>query len=341
MASPKNQTPDWPVDLDMVMRKLRLRALQPGVGPMALAGALQDLGYPVQLVRRSVRSGTHMFGSDGKTRTGQVRARDLYALRLGNLLWTPDGQTSWREALTRAHEVAGEYVNVDRWWRTHFIGGEHVVTPADMEAHHKTDARKVLGMGSARRTSGKVRGEVTAFLAPLLPAAGPELGSGSAETEGGHRLAFADQLRSELHHLMDNHRAPYSANFSTEALYAQGLARILANQGLAATVTEHQDYVVHGGRAEVLSRVVLSIPGMPDLALHANGDAGPDSCLVARPKMGKGLPLDTSRPASFSLEQESPAWGEIETGLQALATLVVEQHLRSVVTPAAGARPRM
>lgn len=102
----RNKTPDWPYDIDRVIRQLDMRRAghQSCIG--LLAAALRQLGHPARALERGIHSSTYeAHSSDPSERAlAHIREQDQAALELDGKILSPYLDPSWATTLRRVHK---------------------------------------------------------------------------------------------------------------------------------------------------------------------------------------------------------------------------------------------
>lgn len=97
----RNHTPDWPTDIDAVVRALRLRNDTPETAVRTLAQALTHCGHPTVALTCILRVVAYQDdpGEYDELKLVRARSTQLYAISSQGRLWTLNRCSSWLEEI--------------------------------------------------------------------------------------------------------------------------------------------------------------------------------------------------------------------------------------------------
>lgn len=158
----QDETPEWPFDLDRVVRQLRLRDRGPQTVVRVLAQTLQALGFSAQAVQRTVRVAA-FDAQDYPQRALWLKEQTQYAVAWEGRLWSTYRDASWDLTLHSAW-TSGFDLNLTRdqeAMEVSFIDDERRVPEADgtVQAAMEPRVAAAVTLAASMRREG----------VPLLP----------------------------------------------------------------------------------------------------------------------------------------------------------------------------
>lgn len=327
--TPPSKTPAWPVDLDLVMRKLRLRNMAPTSCLTALARGLRDAGYPVSVVSRAARNLTH--GYQDKRSSAQpkslVREKTVHALKLGNEILTIDLHASWEAALRAVHEDYDQTETHGRRRTTELFSREIALAETALISG---DEEEEYGEQNLQNL-GRARKQIGALLRELLPAGPPP-----AQAPPSAAPSVEAQVQSHLLAILRDGRSSRGEEDQT-AMQVLGinLAAMLTAKGLPMAAMAYQECVAEGKLLVEREEVYLQAPSGAPLFLQGGRSEG--HLRFITPETGS-KPQDYVGQFVRALPPPpGPIGAYAASLLESVVTLLTEQHLQAEIS---GAEPR-
>lgn len=143
---PRDITPDWPVDVDRVVRTHRLRKSSHSAARVIwlLSQALRAVGHEVQAISVHVHLSQHELrkkaDASGLPPLARARQLDIPLLAWGNRIWALDTSESWKDVLETGHAYLVDSIwdtSKNYLFRTIFSKGIESIAPPDRPRNYQ------------------------------------------------------------------------------------------------------------------------------------------------------------------------------------------------------------